>query len=218
MKQKNVCLPFLWFTKLTGWLPAWLFFRPKVYYMDPAVQKRRLPRGSILMSNHKSLLDFVLYLIVFFGATVRFQMAEVLFNKGKFFASLLFGWGGIYVNRDSFNPDCLRATVEILEKGGKVGIFPQGRLPVGDKEWPFKPGILYVALQSGAPIIPIYTDGNYGFGKRAHVMIGTPIRLSELTQSNEPDREETARLLHMLEDKTNELKAALKERTSVGKN
>ena len=213
MKQKNVCLPFLWFTKLTGWLPAWLFFRPKVYYIDPAIQKRKLPRGSILMSNHKSLLDFVLYLIVFFGTTIRFQMAEVLFNKGKLFASLLFGWGGIYVNRDSFNPDCLRTTVEILEKGGRVGIFPQGRLPVGDKEWPFKPGILYAALQSDAPIIPVYTDGCYGFGKRAHVMIGTPIRLSELTRSVEPDREETQRLLSLLEEKTNELKIALKERT-----
>ena len=102
---------------------------------------------------------------------------------------------------------------EILEKGGRVGIFPQGRLPVGDKEWPFKPGILYAALQSDAPIIPVYTDGCYGFGKRAHVMIGTPIRLSELTRSVEPDREETQRLLSLLEEKTNELKVALKERT-----
>ena len=212
MKQKNVCLPFLWFTKLTGWLPAILFFRPRVYYMDPAVQKRKLPKGSILMSNHKSLMDFVLYLIVFFGTTIRFQMAEVLFNKGKLFSSMLFGWGGIYVNRDAFDFSFMAETIKILDKGGKVGIFPQGRLPVGDKEWPFKPSIVYIALKSGAPIIPIHTDGNYGFGRRAHVMIGTPLQLSDYTQSAEPDKEELGRLLAILEEKNAELRTALKER------
>lgn len=212
MKQKNVCLPFLYFTKLTGWLPAWLFFRPKVYFTDPALQKRKLAKGSILMSNHKSLMDFVLYLIVFFGSTIRFQMAEVLFNKGKLFASMLFGWGGIYVNRDTFDFSVIAESIKILDKGGKVGIFPQGRLPVGDKEWPFKPGIVYIALKSGAPILPVYTDGNYGFGKRAHVMIGTPIKLSDYTQSTEPDKEELTRLLALLEEKNQELKTALKER------
>jgi len=212
MKQKNVCLPFLWFTKLTGWLPAILFFRPKVCYLDPAVQKKKLPKGSILMSNHKSLLDFVLYLMVFFGTTIRFQMAEVLFNKGKFFASLLFGWGGIYVNRDAFDFSFIAETIKILDRGGRVGIFPQGRLPVGDKEWPFKPSIVYIALKSGAPIIPVYTDGNYGFGKRAHVMIGTPIKLTDHFAGGEPDKEELSRLLELLEDKNNELKTALKER------
>lgn len=212
MKQKNVCLPFLWFTKLTGWLPAILFFRPKVCYLDPAVQKKKLPKGSILMSNHKSLLDFVLYLMVFFGTTIRFQMAEVLFNKGKLFASLLFGWGGIYVNRDAFDFSFIAETIKILDRGGRVGIFPQGRLPVGDKEWPFKPSIVYIALKSGAPIIPVYTDGNYGFGKRAHVMIGAPIKLTDHFAGGEPDKEELARLLGLLEDKNNELKIALKER------
>ena len=212
MKQKNVCLPFLWFTKLTGWLPALLFFRPKVYYINPAVQKKKLPRGSILMSNHKSLMDFALYLIVFFGNTIRFQMAEVLFNKGKLFSSMLFGWGGIYVNRDTFDFSFMAETIKILDRGGKVGIFPEGRLPVAGKGWPFKPSIVYIALKSGAPIIPVYTDGNYGFGKRAHVLIGTPINLSDYTQSSDPDKEELSRLLSLLEDKNHQLEMALKER------
>ncbi len=218
MKQKNVNLLFLWFTKLTGWLPAWLFFRPRVYYMDKKVQGRKLPKGSILMSNHKSLLDFALYLIVFFGNTIRFQIAEVLFNKSKFFANMLFGWGGIYVNRDTFDFSFMAETIKILDKGGKVGIFPQGRLPIGKTEFPFKPSIVYIALKSGAPIIPVYTNGCYGFGKRAGVMIGTPVHLSDYFQGNEPDKEQLSALLEILENKNNELKNALKERLDREKN
>lgn len=214
MKQKNVNHLFLWFTKLTGGLPAWLYLRPQVFYADPKVQKRKLPKGSILMSNHKSLIDFVVYLIVFFWQTIRFQMAEVLFNKGKLFANMLFGWGGIYVNRDTYDFSFIAESIKILDKGGKVGVFPQGRLPVGEKEWPFKPSVVYIALKSGAPIIPVYTDGNYGFGKRAHVIIGTPLQLCDYFQGDEPDKEQLSYLLGILEEKNRELKKTLEERLS----
>ena len=129
----------------------------------------------ILVSNHKSLMDFVLYLILFFGKTVRFLMAEVLFNKGKLFANFLFAIGGIYVNRDACDFSFMNESVNILKKGGVVGVFPQGRLPVGGKPFPFKSGITYIALRSERPIVPVYTDGNYGIFKRARVVIGTPI-------------------------------------------
>lgn len=139
MKQKNVNRAVLWFTKLTGVLPALLFLKPKIYYKDKKVQGRRLPKGSILMSNHQSLMDFVLYLIVFFGNTVRFLMAEVLFNKSKIFAWFLFAIGGIYVNRDTYSFSFVDESAKVLKNGGIVGIFPQSRLPVGASRFPLNP-------------------------------------------------------------------------------
>ena len=209
MKQKNVNHLLLWFVKLTGVPLALLFFKPKVYYVDKKTQSLRLPKSCILMSNHKSLMDFVLYLCLFFGKTIRFLMAEVLFNKGKLFASFLFGIGGIYVNRDNYDFGFMYETIKVLDKGGIVGIFPQGRLPVGDKEWPFKPSVTYIALNSDVPIVPVYTDGNYGLFKRAKVVVGTPIDIHEYCTQKNPDEAEIKRLTEMLQSKVDELKEFL---------
>lgn len=211
MKQKNVNLFVLWFVKLSGLIPALLFFKPKVYYVDKKVQGRRIKKGSILMSNHMSLMDFALYLILFFGSVIRFLMAEVLYNKSKLFAWFLFAVGGVYVNRDTKNFSFMNESVKILKKGGIVGIFPQGRLPVGGKPFPFKPSITYIALRSGSPIVPVYTDGNYGLFKRTRVVIGTPVNLKEYCTNDNPDKEELERLTAFLEEKTWELKEFLKQ-------
>ena len=154
-------------------------------------------------------MDFVLYLCLFFGKTIRFLMAEVLFNKGKLFASFLFGIGGIYVNRDNYDFSFMYETIKVLDKGGIVGIFPQGRLPVGDKEWPFKPSVTYIALNSDAPIVPVYTDGNYGLFKRAKVVIGTPIDIHEFCTQKKTNEAEIKRLTEMLQSKVDELKEFL---------
>ena len=209
MKQKNVSETVLWFTKITGIIPALLFFKPKVYYVDKRVQGRHIKRGSILMSNHQSLMDFVLYLIVFFRNTLRFLMAEVLFKKNKIFTWFLFALGGVYVNRDACDFSFMNESVNILKKGGVVGVFPQGRLPVGGKPFPFKSGITYIALRSGCPIVPVYTDGNYGIFKRARVVIGTPIYLKDYYNSENSEIKEMERLTELLEQKTYELKEFL---------
>ena len=108
---------FLGFTKLTGSIPAWLFFKPKIYRT-----KKRLPKACIIVSNHKSLLDFALYLLVFPFRTIRFLMAEVLYNKGKLFSFLLNSWGGIRVDREDRDFSFVSESIEILDKGGTVGM------------------------------------------------------------------------------------------------
>ena len=99
-------------------------------------------------------------------------MAEVLFNKGKMFSWFLYKIGGIFVNRDACDFTFVDDSLHVLDRKGVVGVFPQGRLPVGGKPFPYKPGIVLIALRTDAPIIPVYTDGNYGLFKRAHIMIG----------------------------------------------
>ena len=211
MKQRNASRLLLGFVKLTGILPALMFFKPKVIYKDKQRQSKKLPAPCILMSNHTSLLDFVLYICLFFGRTIRFLMAEVLFNKGKLFARFLFALGGIYVNRNQLNMGFMAECIRILDQGGTVGIFPQGRLPVNGKPFPFKSGVTYMALHTDAPIVPIYTDGNYGLFKRATVVIGTPIHLKDLCKEESPSIEEIERLTRFLEEETYRLKEYLSQ-------
>ena len=201
----------VWFVKLTGLIPAYLFFKPKVYKVNKS-SKRYLPKKAILMSNHISLLDFVLYLIVFFWRNIHFLIAEVMFNKGKLFSWFLYKLGGIFVDRNACDFSFVERSLKVLDNNGIVGIFPQGRLPVNGKPFPFKPGIVLVALRTDAPIVPVYTDGNYGLFKRVHVIIGEEIYLRDYVTGDDVTNEEIASLTNMLEQKNYELKKELEKR------
>lgn len=198
------------FVKITGYLPALLFLKPKVYYAEKALKK--LPKPCILMSNHTSLIDFVLYLILFPFRNIRFLMAEVLFNKSKLFSWFLFKIGGIFVDRDAFDFSFVGETIKVLENKETVGIFPQGRLPMKGISYSFKPSVVYIALRCNYPIIPVYTNGVYSLFKRARVVIGEPIYLKEICKTENPSKEELEELTQFLEDKTYKLAEEIKSR------
>lgn len=188
------------FVRLTGLVPALIFFKPRVK-LENERASRHLPKHAILVSNHTSLMDFVLYLVVFPWRTVRFLMAEVLFNKGKLFATFLTLLGGIRVDRNTFDFEFVSDALDILDHGGTLGVFPQGRLPVGGKPFPFTVSTAFIALQTDAPIIPVYTDGRYGLNKRAGVVIGEPLYLHEYKKDELSDDEQLNHLTALLEER-----------------
>ena len=201
----------LGFVKLTGALPAYLLFKPKVYRVNKKV-RRFPPKKAILMSNHTSLMDFVLFVLLFLFRNIHFLMAEVLFNKGKVFSWFLFKIGGIFVDRNACNFSFVEESLNVLDRNKSVFFFPQGRLPVNNTPFPFKPGIILVSVRTDAPIVPIYTDGNYGLFKRAHVMLGEEIYIKDYVDHEDLTNEELNDIAKMLEDKTYALKAELEKR------
>ena len=205
-KNKLLINLFVGFVKVTGALPALIFFKPRVIR-----QCKKLPKPCILVSNHKSLMDFALYLIVFSLRTIRFLMAEVLFNKGALFSKFLFALGGIKVNRDAFSFDFIGNCIEVLDNSGTLGIFPEGRLPVGGKPWPFTVSTAFIASHSNALIVPVYTDGNYGIKKRAGVAIGEPFDLLKFKIEGLSEEEQLNHLTKVLEEKVYSLKPLLDE-------
>ena len=211
MKKSKSSKFVLGFVKVTGFLPALIFFKPQVYLLNENC-RRNLKRPSILMSNHTSLLDFVLYLIVFPFLSIHFLMAEVLYNKGKLFATFLDKIGGIKTDRNIHNFEFVSQSLEVLDKNGIVGIFPQGRLPVNGNIFPFKSGVSFIASKTDAPIIPVYTDGNYGLFKRAHVMIGEEIYIKDMLSSSHPDAKELDKITQHLQNITYDLKNELEKR------
>lgn len=187
------------FVKVTGFLPAMLLLKPRVRVAPNA--KRRLPKPAILVSNHCSLMDFVMYLMLFPFRTIRFLMAEVLFNKGKLFGTFLGTIGGIRVDRQDKNFGFVSDSIEVLDKGGILGVFPQGRLPVGDELVPFTPSTAFIAIHADAPIVPVYTDGNYGFFKRAGMVIGEPFYLTDYVQEGLDENAQLEALTKILQEK-----------------
>ena len=89
MKKIKMNLFFLWFMKITGWLGAVVFFKPKIYYMNRKKQGRRIKGACILMSNHVSLWDFFLYLLIFVERNISVAVTVcviIKFGACKLFA------------------------------------------------------------------------------------------------------------------------------------
>ena len=204
---------FNWFTKITAYIPQKIIFRTKYYYEDKKVQSRRIKGPAIIVSNHTALFDYAIFLFTFFGRTLRYQMAEVLFRK-KWLAWFLSCLGGIKVDREAKNFAFIQKSEQILEKGGVVGVFPESRLPKPDETRPleFKTSVSYLALSSGAPIIPVYTNGSYFKKKRARVMIGKPIYLSDFLDESLDDKQNLELVTKRLREEIIRLGEQLNER------
>ena len=90
-------------------------------------------------------------------------------------------------------------------------IFPEGRFSTTGEILEFRSTAALLALQTDVPIIPMWHSVNYGFGKRTDVVIGEPIRLSELCSTANPDAAELDRLTAILRDKVIELRGMAQE-------
>ena len=204
-----------WFVKITGWPVQFFAFRKKIYYENKKRQGRRIKGKAIIISNHQSLMDFPLIMYTFPLNTLRCQMAEVLYKKNFLLSFFLKIMGGIKVDRDARDFSFINKSLKILQKGGIVEIFPEARLPkVGEKRpLPFKVSAAYIALQSGAPVIPVYISGDY-FGKKGmNVMVGTPIDVTQFYDSTLDEKQNLAAISDKLRDRIIWLKNELDEQT-----
>ena len=200
------------FVKITAYPVQKAVFRTKVCYEDKRAQSRRIKGSAVIVSNHTSVWDYGVYLFVFFFRTLRCQMAEVLFNK-KPLGLFLKMRGGIRVDRDARDFSFVAKSQEILEKGGVVEIFPESRLPLKGEErpLPFKPSAAYIALLSGAPIIPVFSNGAYFTKKRARVIIGKPMYARELYDDSLSEKENLAAISEAMREKIISLEKMLYE-------
>ena len=205
----------LWFTKITGAPIGWFYFKKKIYYENKKVQSRKIKGKALIVSNHTSVFDYALYMFVFFKRSLRTLMAELLYNKGKLFAWFLKKLGGIKVDRNNYDFNFMGELIKVVDKGGVGLVFPESRIPKPDEKrpLPFKPSFVYIALEANAPIIPVYTNGQYHKkGERARVMIGEKIDLFEVLDGREINKENIDFLCQYVENKIISLGELLNEK------
>lgn len=67
--------------------------------------------------------------------------------------------GQVRVDRHSADRHAITAALDVLERGGVLGIFPEGTR--GDGEFAeLRSGLAYFALRSGAPVLPVAVLGS----------------------------------------------------------
>lgn len=204
----------LWFVKITGYIPHLIYFKKKVYYVNKSNSSRKIKGSAIIVSNHKSVFDFALYMYVFMFRDIYTLVGEVMFKKGKLFSWFLTKLGAIKVERQSYDFDFVNKALKKLEKGKVVEIYPEARIPEKNENdlLTFKPSFIYLALESGSPIIPVYTNGQYNTKKRTKVLIGEKIYLRELYDESKSEKENIDYLCNYVRNYIKELEVKLNEK------
>ena len=208
---------FRWLAIVTGWPLQLLFFKRKTYYEDKAASNRFVKGGALIISNHYSVFDYMVNLFLFPGRKLFVVMAEMIFKRGKFFHWAMRCFGGIRSDRDIKGMRFIDESVKVLERGKLVQIYPEAHTTDDGNMLDFKPSYIMIALRAGVPIIPVMTDGNYGFFKRVHIIIGKKIYLTDYCTSLNPTREEIVALNEMVYAKAVELREELERRKKTKK-
>jgi 1-acyl-sn-glycerol-3-phosphate acyltransferase len=113
----------------------------------------------ILAGNHVSNVDPFL---IAFGLPVR-RPAHFM-AKAEMFESAIGGWffRGVHqfpVNRGKADRGAIREAASILKANGVVGIFPEGTRRRAGKEPEVQQGAAFIALMTGAPVVPVGSIG-----------------------------------------------------------
>lgn len=203
-----------------GW-GRWLGrFFARVIWNTRIVGKARVPRTGavIIAANHSGWADGPLMI----GCTPR---GTHILIKIEMFRSAI-GWifrlsGQIPVDRGNGRP-ALATALKVLERGGVVGIFPEGSRGRGDGS-SARAGVAWLAVHSGAPVVPVAMLGTRrtgestgkvpGFRRRLYVEYGEPVVVTGI--EGLPKREAVAAAQAQLQSALAEHVRAAEERTGL---
>lgn len=147
--------------------------------------KENIPQSGalILCPNHRSVID-PMFVSCNISRQVFYMAKQELFTEhGALFKKLLYSLGAFPVTRQSADKDAVNLAAEHLENGRIVGIFPQGKISHGEKDFDIKAGAAMLALKTGTNILPvsIYFEGKLKPFKKVTVRFGKiiPVKQAE---------------------------------------
>jgi 1-acyl-sn-glycerol-3-phosphate acyltransferase len=112
----------------------------------------------VLAPVHRSNVDFAIASTVT-KRRMRFMGKDSLF-KPKPFAAFITALGAYPVHRGAADREALRRTIEMIESGEPVVIFPEGTRQTGPEVQKLFEGAAYVATRTGVPIVPVGIGGS----------------------------------------------------------
>lgn len=110
---------------------------------------------AIVASNHIGLLDGPL-LAAFAPRVVHTLTKKEMFHghTGVFLRAM----GQVPLSRSDVDPAAIKDCLKVLREGGVVGIYPEGSRGDGELRR-FHSGAAYLALATGAPVLPLVVFG-----------------------------------------------------------
>ncbi|MEM1445053.1 MAG: lysophospholipid acyltransferase family protein [Planctomycetota bacterium] len=154
-----------------------------------------LSRPCVVAPTHISHLEpFVLSMIL--RHEVRW-MARTEFYRSRLLAFGLDAVGAFPVCRRGYARPALREAIHLLERGERVGVFPEAgvarRQYSAMRGGPIKSGACFLAMYAQVPIVPVALIGTYAMNRvstwrpfrhaAVHLAIGAPIEPEALAET-----------------------------------
>ena len=161
------------------------------YYNPKVINKEVLDTidgPTLIAGNHKHLYDQCMT-IVLSKKFVKYMAKKEYFDDWKtrwFFK----GVGCISVNRQVKDSGSKEEAIEHLNKGGIIGLFPEGTRNKTDKFLlDFKFGTVSMAQKTDATIIPFGITGDYKFrSKNLTIRYGKPFKVNDMSLEEANDK------------------------------
>jgi 1-acyl-sn-glycerol-3-phosphate acyltransferase len=170
------------YQRLAKFLAGWFF---RLYCRMKVRGTEHIPADGpvILAANHRSMWDVPIH-------GVASPRPVTFMAKKELFKNPVLGWlwrvlGGFPVRREISDIRAIDTALAVLERGEVLCLYPEGTRSLGGEMLPFLRGTAWIALRTGAPIVPSGLVGtgkvpapgtkNPRFGKRVRVNFGEPI-------------------------------------------
>lgn len=204
--------------------PGWVYGAVRVLITPPVLLLyRAIALGTtnvpatgpvILAPNHFSNMDHF-FLGLYIRRKVQFMAKSQLF--GNPVLDYIFRVGGVFPVRRGYNDqEAFKTAHAILDRGCCIGIYCEGGRSRTGKLGEPRPGVGRIALESGAPVVPVAIHGSAGVRRwrklhfpRVTVQFGEPLRFERVENPSREQQLETARTIF---NRVKDMYAVLEER------
>src|SRR5579875_2870510 len=147
-----------------------------------SIGSENVPAGPVILApNHASFMDHF-FSAGFIRRRVQFMAKSQLFAPGP--PQYIFSHGGVFPVRRGVADEAFTTAFAVLARGGALGMYCEGgRSRTGELAPASRPGIGRLALESGAPVVPVAILGshqarNWRRGRLPKVIVryGSPLR------------------------------------------
>ncbi len=163
------------------------------------IGSENVPGGPVILApNHASFMDHF-FAGSFVRRRIQFMAKSQLFGGGL--ATWIFSHGGVFpVRRGHADEEAFVSAYRILERGGAIGMYGEGgRSRNGQLAAEARPGIGRLALESGAPVVPVAILGSHQVRNwkrlqfpRVIVRYGKPFRFAVVSHPTREQQQEAA--------------------------
>ncbi|MEO0293627.1 MAG: lysophospholipid acyltransferase family protein [candidate division WOR-3 bacterium] len=116
--------------------------------------------GLIIAPNHRSNYDPPII-----GSVINFRPVYFLAKKGLFInktvSAVLKSVNAIPVDTEKPGVEVMKKFINLLKNGEAVIVFPEGRRSLTNEFLPPEPGVGYLSIKTGAPIVPTLIIGTH---------------------------------------------------------
>jgi len=181
----------------------------RVLFNVDAEQLQRVPQQGplIIITNHVNIMEIP---VLYSRLQPRPLIGMVLATRWKnpFLKWGLNASGAIPLERGGINMDGLRKGVEVLKEGKFIILNPEGTRSGHGRLQKGNPGVIPLALKSGAPLLPIVYYGGEKYKENLkrlrrtdlHIAVGKPFTLAveDATLSREVRQQITDEIMYQL--------------------